>query len=207
MIVNTFSNWLKLISCGTRPMQDFARSSSRSMSWPKTETVPPDFVTSDMTMPIVVVLPAPFGPSSAKKSPSCDVEVDAAQRLDAVRVGLGQPADGERLHEARLSHAARAGAGAAATGRARCRRPGSGARAAAANSRTASSGRDAQPSNCSQNRVRDPNRAVSVPATRRASRSTAATGIAADCRDRRGRGAEHEPRAGGARLREVPERP
>src|SRR5688572_26540038 len=69
MIVNTFSNWLKLISCGTRPMQDLARSSSRSMSWPNTETVPADFSTSDTTMPIVVVLPAPFGPSSAKKSP------------------------------------------------------------------------------------------------------------------------------------------
>jgi hypothetical protein len=51
-------------------MQDFARSSSRSMSWPKTETLPPDFPTSDMMMPMVVVLPAPFGPSSAKKSPS-----------------------------------------------------------------------------------------------------------------------------------------
>ena len=31
-----------------------------------------------------------------------DVEVDAAQRLHAVGVGLGQPANGERLHEARI---------------------------------------------------------------------------------------------------------
>ena len=30
-----------------------------------------------------------------------DVEVDAAQRLHAIRVGLGQAADRERLHEAR----------------------------------------------------------------------------------------------------------
>ena len=58
------------------------------MSWPNTSTVPPVLLTSDVTMPIAVVLPAPFGPSSAKKSPSLDVEVDALQRLDAVLVGL-----------------------------------------------------------------------------------------------------------------------
>src|SRR5512134_808278 len=69
-MVETFSNWLKLISCGTTPRHDFAASRSVSMSWPKTPTVPPVLLTSDDTMPIVVDLPAPLGPSSAKKSPS-----------------------------------------------------------------------------------------------------------------------------------------
>ena len=40
------------------------------MSWPKTLAVPAVFVTSEETIPIAVVLPAPLGPSSAKKSPS-----------------------------------------------------------------------------------------------------------------------------------------
>ena len=39
------------------------------MSCPKTLAVPDVLVTSEETMPIAVVLPAPFGPSSAKKSP------------------------------------------------------------------------------------------------------------------------------------------
>ena len=63
------SNWLKLISCGTMPMQALAASSSRSRSWPNTLTVPADLFTSEVRMPISVVLPAPLGPSKAKKSP------------------------------------------------------------------------------------------------------------------------------------------
>ncbi len=54
-------------------MQDFAIASSRSMSWPNTSTLPLVLLTSEVTMPIAVVLPAPFGPSSAKKSPSSTV--------------------------------------------------------------------------------------------------------------------------------------
>src|ERR1700690_1389060 len=55
------------------PMQDFAASSSRSMSWPNTSTWPPVLLTKDVTIPIAVVLPAPLGPSSAKKSPCSTV--------------------------------------------------------------------------------------------------------------------------------------
>ena len=51
-------------------MQLLASVSSRSMSWPNTETVPPVLLTSEVTMPMVVVLPAPLGPSRAKNSPS-----------------------------------------------------------------------------------------------------------------------------------------
>ena len=40
------------------------------MSWPNTLDGAAVLLTSDETMPIAVDLPAPFGPSSAKKSPS-----------------------------------------------------------------------------------------------------------------------------------------
>ena len=39
------------------------------MSWPSAITVPLDGVTMPQTMLMSVVLPAPFGPSSAKISP------------------------------------------------------------------------------------------------------------------------------------------
>ena len=43
----------------------------------------------------MVVLPAPFGPSSAKHLAPADVEVDAVDG-DVVAVGLAQPAYGDR---------------------------------------------------------------------------------------------------------------
>ncbi|MNR04838.1 hypothetical protein D3C85_1208310 [compost metagenome] len=39
------------------------------MSWPSAITVPVEGVTMPQTMEIIVVLPAPFGPSRAKISP------------------------------------------------------------------------------------------------------------------------------------------
>ena len=42
---------------------------SRTMSWPSAMTVPVEAVTMPQMMLISVVLPAPFGPSSAKISP------------------------------------------------------------------------------------------------------------------------------------------
>ena len=63
------------------------------MSCPNTLTEPPVLRTSDVMMPIAVVLPAPFGPSSAKKSPSRTDEVDAFERLDAVAIDLAQILD------------------------------------------------------------------------------------------------------------------
>ena len=95
------SNMLKLISCGTTPMQALAASSSRSMSWPKTLSVPAVLLTSEVTMPMSVVLPAPFGPEQREEIALLDVEIDALQRLDAVLVGLDEAADGERIHRAR----------------------------------------------------------------------------------------------------------
>jgi len=64
-----FSNMLKLISCGTRPSRRMAPSRSRSMSTPNTPTWPLLLLTSELTTPISVDLPAPLGPSRAKKSP------------------------------------------------------------------------------------------------------------------------------------------
>ena len=60
---------LKLSSCGTTPMQALAASSSVSMLCPNTRATPAVLLTSEVMMPMSVVLPAPLGPSSAKKSP------------------------------------------------------------------------------------------------------------------------------------------
>ncbi len=51
-------------------MQAFAASRCLSTSSPNTSILPLVLLTSDVMMPIAVVLPAPFGPSKAKKSPS-----------------------------------------------------------------------------------------------------------------------------------------
>ena len=60
------------------------------MSTPNTSTLPPLALTSEETTPIRVDLPAPLGPSRAKKSPGCTLQRDALERLDAVVVGLAQ---------------------------------------------------------------------------------------------------------------------
>ena len=49
-----------------------------------------------VSMPTVVDLPAPLGPSSPNTSPGGDVEVDALHGLDAAGVGLGQMLDLDR---------------------------------------------------------------------------------------------------------------
>src|SRR5688572_33309008 len=50
-------------------MQALAASSCRSTSYPNTLTDPAVLLTSEVTTPISVVLPAPLGPRRAKKSP------------------------------------------------------------------------------------------------------------------------------------------
>ena len=49
-----------------------------------------------VSMPIVVDLPAPFGPSRPNTSPAATVEVDALDRLDAAGIGLAKRADLDR---------------------------------------------------------------------------------------------------------------
>ena len=66
----TFSKIEKLNSWGTTPIRRLAVIGSASMSTPKIDTCPPVLITSEQITPMVVDLPAPFGPSSAKKSPS-----------------------------------------------------------------------------------------------------------------------------------------
>ena len=83
-MVSGDSNMLKLISCGTTPTQALAASSSRSMSWPKMASVPAVLLTSEVAMPMGVVLPAPFGPEQREEIALLDVEIDAFQGLDAV---------------------------------------------------------------------------------------------------------------------------
>ena len=70
------------------------RAASRATSWPSTRTSPPSGARRPSRISTVVVLPAPFGPSSPKISPRRDVEVDAVDGLD-VAVALGQAADAD----------------------------------------------------------------------------------------------------------------
>ena len=65
----TVSNMSVESSCGTSPIRSRACRQSARMSLPSTRIVPPVGRTSPHTAPISVVLPAPFGPSSAKISP------------------------------------------------------------------------------------------------------------------------------------------
>jgi hypothetical protein len=67
---NGCSNMLKLISCGTRPIRRMASERCACRSTPHTRTSPALGLTSELTTPISVDLPAPLGPSRAKKSPS-----------------------------------------------------------------------------------------------------------------------------------------
>ena len=63
------SKRFRLTSWGTTPRQDLARLNSLSKSWPNTSTIPEVLLTRDVKIPMAVVLPAPFGPNKAKKSP------------------------------------------------------------------------------------------------------------------------------------------
>ncbi len=72
---NGFSNWLKLISCGTSPISRIASLRSRATERPNTRASPLLALTSEDRMPIRVDLPAPLGPSRAKKSPGCTVRL------------------------------------------------------------------------------------------------------------------------------------
>ena len=63
------SNRLKLISCGTSPIWRMASLRRVARSMPNTSTLPALRFTSELVIPIRVDLPAPLGPSRAKKSP------------------------------------------------------------------------------------------------------------------------------------------
>ncbi len=58
------------ISCGTSPTSRRAARKSVTTSWPPTRTCPPVGRVMPQTVEISVVLPAPFGPRSARISPS-----------------------------------------------------------------------------------------------------------------------------------------
>ena len=71
----TFSKLLKFISCDTTPSILLASGKFSSISMSKILTLPSVFVTSEPMIPIVDDLPAPLGPSKAKKSPSATVRL------------------------------------------------------------------------------------------------------------------------------------
>jgi len=62
-----------LISCGTRPISFIASLRCLLTDTPNTCASPPLEFTSEERMPIRVDLPAPLGPSRAKKSPGWTV--------------------------------------------------------------------------------------------------------------------------------------
>jgi hypothetical protein len=68
-VAQTLSNASVASSCGTRPILERAARNSLMMSWPSARTTPELGRTMPQMMLINVVLPAPFGPSSAKISP------------------------------------------------------------------------------------------------------------------------------------------
>ena len=56
------------------------------MSWPNTSTTPLVLLTSEVMMPIAVVLPAPFGPEQREEIALIDLQIDGLERFDAVLV-------------------------------------------------------------------------------------------------------------------------
>ena len=64
------------------------------MSWPPTDTLPSVGLAMPQMMLISVVLPAPFGPSSAKISPLRISRLMPVQRLEAGAIGFGQICNG-----------------------------------------------------------------------------------------------------------------
>ena len=80
----------KLNSCGTKPSSDLAASKSVSMSCPNTWTRPALLFTNDEITPMVVDLPAPFGPSKAKKSP-CELVSRCLYGFNTIFINLFRP--------------------------------------------------------------------------------------------------------------------
>ena len=66
----TVSNGSMVTSCGTRPISARAARKSATTSWPATVIRPSASAVMPQIIEISVVLPAPFGPSRARISPS-----------------------------------------------------------------------------------------------------------------------------------------
>ena len=67
-----------VLVCETTPTDCFARAGCATTSTPATRAVPDVGMTRVVSIPAVVVLPAPFGPSSPKISPRCTVRSSAS---------------------------------------------------------------------------------------------------------------------------------
>ena len=93
------SNWFRLISWGTTPRQTLGGGEVGVQTVAENLDLPEVLLTRDVTMPIAVVLPAPLGPSRAKKSPSSTCQIDAVQGPHAVGVGLDQVSNRECVHD------------------------------------------------------------------------------------------------------------
>ena len=91
----------------------------RSTVVPPTVTEPRLAALMPLRASTSVVLPAPFGPRMATRSPAIDREVDAAQRLVTVGIGEGEVAHLQRRRGHRCTHHAAAATTAAASGHSR----------------------------------------------------------------------------------------
>ena len=81
-------------------------SSAWAGSWPSTLTSPAERIRKPSRISIVVVLPAPFGPSRQTTSPAADVEVDTGEHV-VLAVPHPQVADRDHIvHRLESSRAA-----------------------------------------------------------------------------------------------------
>src|SRR6202162_2429747 len=104
------SNWLKFSSCGTTPMQDLARSSCRSMWKPKTLALPPALANAEATGAAAALvdqrgddadqrsLAGAVRTQQREEIALLDVQIDAAQRVHAILIGLRQSAGRQGKH-------------------------------------------------------------------------------------------------------------
>ena len=70
--------------CETTPTRAFAAGGSATTSIPATTAEPEDGITRVVSIPTVVVFPAPFGPSSPKISPARTSRSSASTALTPV---------------------------------------------------------------------------------------------------------------------------
>ena len=74
----------RAMSWGTTPMGSLTACASVTTEWPSTRASPPLGASRQQSMEMVVLLPAPLGPSRLKISPSVDGEADAVDGQHAL---------------------------------------------------------------------------------------------------------------------------
>ena len=78
----------RVLVCGTTPITCLASAGWRTMSTPPTMAEPLVGITRVVSMPMVVDLPAPFGPEEAVDLAAADLHVEVDHGVDVARVDL-----------------------------------------------------------------------------------------------------------------------